>query len=59
MDLTTLERLPLWIGGKAVAGQTTRFGEVANPAKGEVRLQRKRDLAAEDAARVTLGQLFH
>ncbi len=36
MDLTTLERLPLWIGGKAVAGQTTRFGEVANPAKGEV-----------------------
>ena len=36
MDLTTLERLPLWIGGKAVAGLTTRFGEVANPAKGEV-----------------------
>src|SRR4029079_5819944 len=36
MDLTTLERLPLWIGGKAVAGQTARFGEVANPAKGEV-----------------------
>jgi hypothetical protein len=31
MDLTTLERLPLWIGGKAVAGQTARFGEVANP----------------------------
>jgi len=36
MDLTTLERLPLWIGGKAVAGQTTRFGEVTNPATGEV-----------------------
>jgi malonate-semialdehyde dehydrogenase (acetylating)/methylmalonate-semialdehyde dehydrogenase len=36
MDLTTLERLPLWIGGKAVAGQTTRFGDVTNPAKGEV-----------------------
>ena len=36
MDLTTLERLPLWIGGKAVAGSTTRFGEVTNPATGEV-----------------------
>jgi malonate-semialdehyde dehydrogenase (acetylating)/methylmalonate-semialdehyde dehydrogenase len=36
MDLTTLERLPLWIGGKAVAAQTTRFGEVTNPATGEV-----------------------
>ncbi len=36
MDLTTLERLPLWIGGKAVAAQTTRYGEVTNPATGEV-----------------------
>ena len=42
MDLTTLERLPLWIGGKAVAGQTARFGEVANPAKGEVVPRRPR-----------------
>jgi malonate-semialdehyde dehydrogenase (acetylating)/methylmalonate-semialdehyde dehydrogenase len=36
MDLTTLERLPLWIGGKAVAAQTMRYGEVTNPATGEV-----------------------
>ncbi len=36
MDLTTLERLPLWIGGKAVAAMTTRYGEVTNPATGEV-----------------------
>ncbi len=36
MDLTTLERLPLWIGGKAVAPQTKRYGEVTNPATGEV-----------------------
>ena len=36
MDLTTLERLPLWIGGKAVAAKTTRYGEVTNPATGEV-----------------------
>ena len=36
MDLTTLERLPLWIGGKAVAAQSARFGEVTNPATGEV-----------------------
>ncbi len=36
MDLTTLERLPLWIGGKAVAAQTQRYGEVTNPATGEV-----------------------
>ena len=36
MDLTTLERLPLWIGGRAVAAQTTRYGEVTNPATGEV-----------------------
>ncbi len=36
MDLTTLERLPMWIGGKAVAALTTRYGEVTNPATGEV-----------------------
>ncbi|MEP7330137.1 MAG: CoA-acylating methylmalonate-semialdehyde dehydrogenase [Betaproteobacteria bacterium] len=36
MDLTTLERLPLWISGKAVAAQTTRYAEVTNPATGEV-----------------------
>ena len=36
MDLTTLERLPLWIGGRAVAAQTSRYGEVTNPATGEV-----------------------
>src|SRR5450432_4178554 len=36
MDLTTLERLPLWIGGHAVAAHTTRYGEVTNPATGEV-----------------------
>jgi malonate-semialdehyde dehydrogenase (acetylating)/methylmalonate-semialdehyde dehydrogenase len=36
MDLTTLDRLPLWIGGKAVAATTTRYGEVTNPATGDV-----------------------
>jgi malonate-semialdehyde dehydrogenase (acetylating)/methylmalonate-semialdehyde dehydrogenase len=36
MDLTALERLPLWIGGHAVAAHTTRYGEVTNPATGEV-----------------------
>ncbi|MFO1412484.1 MAG: CoA-acylating methylmalonate-semialdehyde dehydrogenase [Burkholderiales bacterium] len=36
MDLTTLERLPLWIGGKAVPAHTRRYGEVTNPATGEV-----------------------
>ena len=36
MDLTTLERLPLWIDGKAVAAVTTRYGEVTNPATGHV-----------------------
>ena len=32
MDLTTLQRLPLWIGGKAVSATTLRYGEVTNPA---------------------------
>jgi malonate-semialdehyde dehydrogenase (acetylating)/methylmalonate-semialdehyde dehydrogenase len=36
MDLTTLERLPLWIGGRAVPALTKRYGEVINPATGEV-----------------------
>ena len=36
MDLTTLERLPLWIDGRAVPAQTQRYGEVTNPATGEV-----------------------
>ena len=36
MDLTTLERLPLWIGGRTVPALTQRYGEVTNPATGEV-----------------------
>ena len=36
MDLTTLERLPMWVGGRAHAPTTTRYGEVTNPATGEV-----------------------
>jgi len=36
MDLTSLERLPLWIGGRAFSPSTTRYGEVTNPATGEV-----------------------
>ncbi|HYR00189.1 MAG TPA: CoA-acylating methylmalonate-semialdehyde dehydrogenase, partial [Casimicrobiaceae bacterium] len=36
MDLTTLARLPLWIGGGAVPARTKRYGEVTNPATGEV-----------------------
>ena len=36
MDLTTLQRLPLWIGGRAVSARTQRYGEVTNPATGEV-----------------------
>src|SRR5437764_12582085 len=36
MDLTTLERLPLWIGGRPHTPSTTRYGEVFNPATGEV-----------------------
>src|SRR5215468_10560034 len=36
MDLTTLERLPLWIGGRATPSRSTRYGEVTNPATGEV-----------------------
>ena len=36
MELSTLERLPMWIGGRAQAPTTTRYGEVTNPATGEV-----------------------
>ncbi|HLX30694.1 MAG TPA: CoA-acylating methylmalonate-semialdehyde dehydrogenase [Casimicrobiaceae bacterium] len=36
MDLTTLERLPLWIGGRTFSPSTMRYGEVTNPATGEV-----------------------
>src|SRR3954454_6105889 len=36
MDLTTLERLPLWVGGRPFQPTTTRDGEVTNPASGEV-----------------------
>ena len=36
MELTTFERLPLWIGGRAVPALTQRYGEVTNPATGEV-----------------------
>ena len=36
MDLTTLERLPMWIGGRPHAAATTRYGEITNPATGEV-----------------------
>jgi malonate-semialdehyde dehydrogenase (acetylating)/methylmalonate-semialdehyde dehydrogenase len=36
MDLRTLERLPLWIGGRPTPSRTTRYGEVTNPATGEV-----------------------
>ncbi|MHB8724411.1 MAG: CoA-acylating methylmalonate-semialdehyde dehydrogenase [Casimicrobiaceae bacterium] len=36
MDLTTLERLPMWVGGHPHSPTTTRYGEVTNPATGEV-----------------------
>ncbi len=36
MELTSLQRLPLWIGGGPVAASTARYGEVTNPATGEV-----------------------
>ncbi|HEV3239046.1 MAG TPA: CoA-acylating methylmalonate-semialdehyde dehydrogenase, partial [Casimicrobiaceae bacterium] len=56
MDLTTLERLPLWIGGRATPARTTRYGEVTNPATGEVLrhvpLATAEDVAAAVAAAV-------
>ena len=36
MELTSLERLPLWVDGKPYSASTTRYGEIANPATGEV-----------------------
>ena len=36
MDMSTIARLPMWIGGRAVPARTTRYGEVTNPATGEV-----------------------
>src|SRR5512142_1588061 len=36
MDLSTLERLPLGSGGRAIPARTQRYGEVTNPASGEV-----------------------
>ncbi len=36
MDLSALARLPLWIDGRAVPAHTKRYGEVTNPATGEV-----------------------
>src|SRR5271169_4459124 len=56
MDLTTLDRLPLWIGGRATPARTTRYGEVTNPATGEVLrhvpLATAEDVAAAVAAAV-------
>ena len=56
MDLTTLERLPLWIGGRATPARTTRYGEVTNPATGEVLrhvpFATEEDVAAAAAAAV-------
>ena len=49
MDLTTLERLPLWIRGRAVPARTKRYGEVTNPATGEV-LRHVPFATAEDVA---------
>ena len=37
MELSSLQRLPLWIGGQAVPATTTRYGEITNPATGEVK----------------------
>jgi malonate-semialdehyde dehydrogenase (acetylating)/methylmalonate-semialdehyde dehydrogenase len=36
VGLTPLQRLPMWIGGRAVAARSTRCGEVTNPATAEV-----------------------
>src|SRR5438552_7669438 len=36
MDMSTIDRLPMWIGGHATPARTTRYGEVTNPATGEV-----------------------
>ena len=36
METATREKLPLWIGGRFVAARTTRYGDVTNPATGQV-----------------------
>ena len=36
MEMSTLERLPMWIGGTTAAARTSHYGEVTNPATGEV-----------------------
>ncbi len=36
MDMNVTERLPMWIGGEPVTARTTHYGEVTNPATGEV-----------------------
>jgi malonate-semialdehyde dehydrogenase (acetylating)/methylmalonate-semialdehyde dehydrogenase len=53
MELSTLDRLPLWIGGRAVAARTTRYGEVTNPATGEVLRHVPFATAADVAAAVS------
>ncbi|TMG89121.1 MAG: aldehyde dehydrogenase family protein, partial [Betaproteobacteria bacterium] len=53
MDLTTLERLPLWIGGKPTPSRTTRYGEVTNPATGEfLRFRELMEAHKKDLARL-------
>src|SRR5271157_6034262 len=52
MDLTTLDRLPLWIGGRATPALTSRYGEVTNPATGEVLRHVPLSTAADVAAAV-------
>ena len=56
MDLTTLERLPLWIGGRATPSRSTRYGEVTNPATGEV-LRHVPFATAEDVAAAVAAAL--
>ncbi|TMH57059.1 MAG: CoA-acylating methylmalonate-semialdehyde dehydrogenase, partial [Betaproteobacteria bacterium] len=34
--MSTIDRLPMWIDGHATPARTTRYGEVTNPATGEV-----------------------
>src|SRR5436190_7381344 len=59
MDLTTLERLPMWIGGRAHPPTTTRYGEVTNPATGEVvRHVPYANAADVDAAVASASQAF-
>jgi len=36
MERSTLEQVPLWIGGRKVAATATRRGDVTNPATGAV-----------------------